>query len=209
MRRQRFAVLWAFPWLALLVVAGLPTPAQAQASLGLFGGVYEPEDGDQVEIWGLSGEYRFNASFGLEASLGSVELPDSFSSCPRGTYCIALVDPALVVTPVEVDAYTLDLSAAWRPRGGDAVLFAGPGVALFDYTAKSGFEPAGFESREEIVTLHAGVGYEWSTGGRLSVRPEVRARHYLAEAIGAGFAYTESGQTDVQLSVSLGWRLER
>lgn len=192
---------------AAVLAASLVPPAGAQAGVGLFGGVYEPEGGDQLEIWGLSGEYRFNPSFGLEASLGSVELPDTFSSCPRGSFCAADLVQPLVVRPVEVDAYTLDLSAAWRPRGGDAVLFAGPGVALFDYTAKSGFEPSGFESREEILTLHAGVGYEWNTGGRISVRPELRARHFFGETEDTGFIVEEPTTTDVQLTVALGWRL--
>ncbi len=77
---------------------------------------------------------------------------------------------------------------------------------MFDYTARGGFEPPGFESREEIFTFHAGVGYEWKTGGRFSVRPELRGRHYFAESIDRGFALEQPSSTDVQLSVALGWR---
>lgn len=206
MRLHRFAVLGFRALAALSTLTLLPVPAWGETEIGVFKGLYEPEGEDTVDVWGVSGEYRLNRNLGFGASLSSIDLPDQVSSCPRGTFCIADEAIALVVTPVEVDAYALDLSASWRPRGGDAVLFAGPGVAMYDYTAQGGFEPPGFESREEIFTFHAGVGYEWNTGGRFSVRPELRGRHYFAESVERGFILEQSSSTDLQLSVSLGWR---
>lgn len=187
--------------LLALCVSG---PASAEGFLGAFGGSYDREAGGKLEVFGLSGGYRVTPSFGVEASLGKINFPDTATFC---ILCLADQPLPFVFAPIEVDVYALDVSAAWHPQGGKAVLFAGPGWARFDYTPRTRFTPGDVADDEDIFTVHAGLGYEWQAAERLSVRPEVRGRHYFAERVTGFGGIIEDRGTDVMLTVGLNYRL--
>ena len=186
-----------------LALSILPNPAAAEFNLGVFGGTYDREVGGRLETFGISSGYRVTPSFGLEASLGKINFPDTVPFC---SVCILSQPLPLVAIPVEVDVYALDVSAAWHPRGGAAVLFAGPGWARFDYSSRASFNPPGFEENEDILTVHAGLGYEWEAAERLTVRPELRGRHYFAERVTGFGGIIEDRGTDVMVTVGLSYR---
>ncbi len=158
-----------------ILLGGASQPALAQGSLGLFGGIYEPDDElDRTEIFGLRGGYRFAPNFGFEASLGRVDLADAL---PEED----ILD--FFSSDFQAELYALDLSFQWFPTGSGLVVFAGPGWSQVDAELDITFfgESFSFSDSEDIVTAHAGVGYEWEVGERFYVRPEARVRRYFGD----------------------------
>src|SRR5262245_57920066 len=121
----------------LLLAIGLvnsATPARAQGYFGVAAGVYLPEDDDQdnTEVYGLRGGYRFRPDFAFEGSLSKVDLADTLS-LDEG--------PALpgFDFDLQLDLYNLDLSLQWFPRGGNFVVFGGPGVSQLRTKVEASF----------------------------------------------------------------------
>ena len=112
--------------LGALLIAGLClgsaiAPAEAQGSIGISGGIYQPEeeddaDIDTTEVFGIRGGYRFRPHLGFEASLSRVDLAESVE------------DDELIPSfgiDFEADITNLDLSLQWFPGGGNFVVFGG------------------------------------------------------------------------------------
>src|SRR5689334_13803738 len=98
--------------LGALLIAGLflgsaTAPAAAQGSIGISGGIYQPEEDDDVdldttEVFGLRGGYRFRPNLGFEGYLSRVDLADTL---PDDEEPIPSFD-----FEFEVDVTNLDLS---------------------------------------------------------------------------------------------------
>lgn len=159
-----------------LMLGGDSAPAEAQGSFGISGGIYVPEDDelDNTEVFGIRGGYRFAPQFGIEASLSRVELIDGFPGDDEPSI------PELEID-LQVDLDNLDLSLQWFPRGGNLLVFAGPGLARIDAEAEFRFSGATIRDSvsDEILTAHAGLAYDWQIGEHFFIRPEARARRYF------------------------------
>lgn len=191
--------------LALAIfIGGASRPALAQGSAGLFGGIYEPDDDlDRTEVFGLRGGYRFAPNFGFEASLGRVDLADAL---PDEDDFLDFFSSDL-----QAELYALDLSFQWFPTGSGLVVFAGPGWSRVDAELDITIfgESFSFSDSEDILTAHAGVGYEWEVGERFYVRPEARVRRFFGddepeETEGLSISYQA---TDYEATVTFGIRL--
>jgi hypothetical protein len=191
-----------------VALAGMAAPVCAQGYLGVAAGVYEPEDEEQdrTEVYGLRGGYRFRPDFGLEASLSRIDLADTLPLDDGPSI------PELDVD-LQADLTNLDLSLQWFPRGGEFVVFAGPGVARIDVDSVVTLFGERFtdSTSEEIFTAHVGVAYSWRIGERFFVRPEARVRRYFDDEIDDS-SFQEDIQvsyksTDYEAGVMFGWRL--
>ncbi len=197
--------------LMILLVAGLvlgavSAPARAQGYFGVAAGIYEPsEDGqDRTEFFGIRGGYRFQSNFGLEGSLTLVDLADTIPSED---------DEFFSDIDLQFDLYNLDLSLQWFPRGGNLVIFGGPGVARIDSEVTVDFFGERFSASDttDIFTAHAGLAYEWDINDRFFIRPEARVRRYFDDEIDeSDLEEDEIGvtydTTDYEAGVTFGWR---
>ena len=190
-----------------LVFSGSSAPAGAKSSFGLSGGFYLPEDNDldETEVFGIRGGYRFRPDFGVEATLSRVDLADTIP--PDDEPPLPGFD-----LDFQVDLYNLDLSLQWFPRGGNFLVFGGPGVARIESEIDVFFFGARFSETDSsnIFTAHAGLAYQWQITDRFFIRPEARVRRYfddepsLSEVEDFEVSYEA---TDYEASVVFGWRL--
>lgn len=192
--------------IAGLVFGGASAPVLAQGHFGLSGGIYVPEDDelDNTEFFGIRGGYRLHPNFGFEGSLSRVDLAEISDDVPIPDFDIDL----------DVDLYALDLSLQWFPGGGQLVIFGGPGVARLDAELRASLFGGLFTDSDttEVLTAHAGLGYEWRVGDRFFIRPEARVRRYFDdepslsddEAVDLEIAYEA---TDYEAAVTFGWRI--
>lgn len=192
--------------LAGVAFGSVSAPVRAQGYFGVVAGIYLPEDDDQdnTEVYGLRGGYRFRPNFGFEGSLSKVDLADTI---PSEVPPIPELDFDL-----QLDLYNLDLSLQWFPRGGNFLVFGGPGIARLDAKVEVTFFGMRFSdsSNSDIFTAHAGVAYDWQINDRFFLRPEARVRRYFDDDINEadieeGFAVSYK-ETDYEASVIFGWR---
>lgn len=207
MRTQSIWIIGAL-LVAGLVFGGGSAPASAQYSFGVSGGFYLPEDDelDETEVFGIRGGYRFRPDFGVEATLSRVDLADTIP--PDDELPLPGFD-----LDFQVDLYNLDLSLQWFPRGGNFVVFGGPGVARIESELDVFFFGATFSESDSsnIFTAHAGLAYQWQITDRFFIRPEARVRRYFDdeadlsgdEEVEFEIAYEA---TDYEASVIFGWR---
>lgn len=199
--------------LGALLIAGLflgsAAPAEAQGSFGISGGIYQPEeeddaDLDTTEVIGLRGGYRFSPNLGFEASLSRVDLADTL---PDDDEPIPSFD-----FEFEVDVTNLDLSLQWFPGGGNFVVFGGPGLSRIDGDIKVTFlgETFSESDTEEVLTAHAGLGYQWQITDQFFIRPEARVRNYFGDedtrSDDEEFLNVSYEATDYEASLVFGWR---
>jgi hypothetical protein len=158
-----------------MALGGVSAPAWGQGYLGVAAGVYDPDDESQerTEVYGLRGGYRFRPQLGVEASLSVVDLGDTI---PEDDPPIPDFDIDL-----EVELYTLDVSMQWFPRGGNLVVFGGPGAARIRARSEVSFFGGTFSdsTTSNIFTAHAGLAYSWQISDRFFLRPEARVRRYF------------------------------
>lgn len=108
----------------------------------------------------------------------------------------------------KIDLTTLDLSLQWYPTGSGFVVFAGPGWSQIDVEVDFAFFGS-FSDSEDILTAHAGLGYQWDVGERFYIRPEARVRRYFGddepfdEDDEASISYEA---TDYEATVTFGFR---
>jgi hypothetical protein len=185
-------------------------PVRAQNYFGLSAGGYQPEDKEQngTGVFDLRGGYRILPSLGFEWSVSRVNLTDMvpFRSDP--------LVPGFDFDQLELQSYlsTLDLSFQWFPRGGNLVVFGGPGVALLDGTLKVTFlgESSSRYYVSNIFTTHAGLAYVKPIKGHFFLRPEARVRRYFGYKVVEPdrverFHLSYKG-TDYQAALTFGWR---
>jgi hypothetical protein len=199
--------------LGALLTAGLflgGATAEAQVSLGISGGIYQPEeeddaDLDTTEVFGIRGGYRFRPNLGFEASLSRVDLADTLpldEESPLPGFGIDL----------EVDITNLDLSLQWFPGGGNFVVFGGPGFARIDGDVSITFfgDTLTDSDTADVLTAHAGLGYEWQVTDQFFIRPEARVRRYFDDENDIGddeeILNVSYEATDYEASVVFGWR---
>lgn len=190
-------------WIAGLGFGGAAAPAQAQGTFGVSAGIYEPEDSelDHTEVFGIRGGYRFHPNFGFEGSLSRVDLADTIPFDD---------EPFFSDLDFKLDLYNLDLSLQWFPRGGNFIVFGGPGVARLDAEVSATIfgERVSESDTSNIFTAHAGVGYDWKIGNSFFIRPEARVRWYFDDEIDESaedFAVSYRS-TDLEGSLVFGWR---
>ncbi len=190
-----------------LVLGSVPAPVWAQGHFGISAGLYQPEEEngsevDRTEVFGIRGGYRFHPDFGFEGSLSRVDLADA----------IPADDELFFDFDLQLDLYALDLSLQWFPRGGNFVVFGGPGVARLDAELTVTFfgETISASDTSDVFTAHAGLGYEWKISDRFFIRPEARVRRYFDDEIeeaeleeGLALSYDA---TDYEAVVVFGWR---
>jgi hypothetical protein len=200
--------------LGALLIAGLflgSATSEAQVSLGISGGIYQPEEGgdanvDTTEVFGIRGGYRFRPTLGFEASLSRLDLADTLSLDDGG--------PAGFDFDFDIDLTNVDLSLQWFPGGGSFVVFGGPGVSRIatEVTATIFGETLSDSNVKEIFTAHAGLGYEWLISDRFFIRPEARVRRFFDDEEELPdeddvLAVTYEG-TDYEASLVFGWRFD-
>jgi Outer membrane protein beta-barrel domain len=193
----------------IATLVGAAAPAQAQGYFGVYGGLYQPEeeddsDLDRTESFGVRAGYRFQSNFGFEGSLSRVDLADSIPNED---------DPFFFDFDLQLDLYNLDLSLQWFPKGGNFVVFGGPGVSRLDAEVSATIFGERFSESdtEDILTAHLGLGYDWQVNDRFFIRPEARVRRYFddesdegdVEDDGLGISYEA---TDYEAGVTFGWR---
>ncbi|MEA2562170.1 MAG: outer membrane protein beta-barrel domain [Acidobacteriota bacterium] len=195
----------------ILLVAGvafgcISAPASAQFYFGVSAGMYQPEDEGKsgTEIFDVRGGYRVRPRAGFEWSFSRVTLDEA-------------VDPAILPFDfdefnVSADVTNLDLSVQWFPRGGNFVVFGGPGIAMLDSRINVVFIGVPFTDTDitNIFTAHAGAGYAWQLGNGFFLLPEVRARRYFGAEVKApsaveGFRFSYQA-TDIEAGLTVGWR---
>lgn len=200
---------WVLLSMALGVCA-VSAPAAAQGYFGVSAGLYQPEDKEQksTEVYDVRAGYRIRPQLGFEWSLSRLDLTDTV---PFGD------DPT--IPGIDFDSlnlklalYNFDLSLQWFPRGGNLVVFGGPGVAQIDADLVVTFfgETFTVPDRTNIFTAHAGVAYVWKIGDHFFVRPEARARRYFGYDVTEpdrveGFYYSYKA-LDYQAGLTVGWR---
>lgn len=194
--------------IAGLVLGGGSAPVRAQGSLGVSAGFYQPDDDlDRTEVYGLRGGYRFHPSFGFEAALSKVDLADALDLDGGVTGPDFGFD-----ADFKIDLYNLDLSLQWFPRGGNFVVFGGPGVARLDTEVRARFLGETFSESDtsNIFTAHLGLAYQWQIGESFFVRPEARVRRYFDDEISRSQYDDELAvsyeATDYEASLIFGWR---
>jgi hypothetical protein len=194
-----------------LLVAGVAfgcvsAPASAQFYFGVSAGMYQPEDEGKsgTEIFDVRGGYRVRPRIGFEWSFSRVTLDEA-------------VDPAILPFDfdefnVSADVTNLDLSVQWFPRGGNFVVFGGPGIAMLDSRINVVFIGVPFTDTDitNIFTVHVGAGYAWQLGNGFFILPEVRARRYFGAEVRApsaieGFRFSYQA-TDIEAGLTVGWR---
>ncbi len=174
---------------ATLALFSFPAPAAAvESNFEIYAGGFFPDDhSDQDELtYGVRGGFRFSDRWGLQGSLGRVELWDS-----GGHFW-----------DVDLNATFLDVSAMLfvNPRSkAELFFYGGPGMAFFD-VGIGGVTP-GFVVWDDDVTLHAGAGMNLRLSDRMYLRPDVRVR-WLG-AFDDGF---DDGGTDFEATLALGWK---
>jgi hypothetical protein len=206
--RRESALAIGILLLAGFVLGGFPAPVRAQSHFGISAGLYQPEEDDgevdRTEVFGIFGGHRFHSNFGVEGSLSRVDLAEAFAG-REGV-------PAIFNVDLQLDLYALDLSLQWFPRGGNFVVFGGPGAARLDADLTVTFFGQRLSASEtlDLFTAHAGLGYEWEIHDRFFIRPEARVRRYFDDEIDKTVyrqALAISYQaTDYQASVLFGWR---
>lgn len=210
---MRTGSMWT---LGALFIAGLflgsaTAPAEAQISLGISGGIYQPDDEgdgnvDTTEVLGIRGGYRFRPNLGFEASVSRLDLADAFSLDDEG--------PAGFDFDFDIDLTNLDLSLQWFPGGGSFVVFGGPGVSRIatDVTATIFGQTFSDSDVEEIFTAHAGLGYEWLISDRFFIRPEARVRRFFDDEEelpdDEDILVVTYDATDYEASLVFGWRFD-
>jgi hypothetical protein len=195
-------------WISGLFLAGATAPAAAQGSFGISGGIYQPEeegdsDLDTTEVFGVRGGYRFRPNLGFEASLSRVDLADAIpqeESSPGFDF------------DFEFDVTNLDLSLQWFPGGGNFLVFGGPGFARIDGEVSLTVFGERFSGSDtaDVLTAHAGLGYEWQITDRFFIRPEARVRRYFDDEDSIPddeeIIFVAYEATDYEASVVFGWR---
>lgn len=199
-------------FLGALLIAGLflgSATAEAQGSIGISGGIYQPEeeddaDLDTTEVLGIRGGYRFRPHLGVEGYLSRVDLADTL---PLDDEPIPSFD-----FDFEIDVTNLDLSLQWFPGGGNFVVFGGPGISRIDAEVRVIFLGERFSDSdtEDVLTAHAGLGYEWQVTDRFFIRPEARVRRYFDDEEenldDEEILAVDYEATDYEASVVFGWR---
>ena len=185
--------------IALLLALSPLAAEEARAGQGTFeifaGQYFSDAPIDEEPVFGVRGGYRFSDHFGLQGSLGRVEL----------------IHPVFSVIDFDDDAFFLDVSAMWYVNPGDRaefVLYGGPGVVSYDYG--SGWNwwsyDDGYRDRrdtEELATLHAGVGLFINLNDRIYLRPDVKARWNEGYSSRGGF---ERSDSDFEATFAVGWK---
>ncbi|HWM91852.1 MAG TPA: porin family protein [Thermoanaerobaculia bacterium] len=177
-------------------------PAWAQWHFGVSGGVYqaEQEAAESTEVLGIRGGYRINPSFRLEAALTRVDIAATFP------------EAELPPEPLEFESelYNLDVSLQWFPWH-DLVVFGGAGFSRLEASISGIFLEEDFSDSDlsTVFTAHAGVGYEWTLGNHLFVRPEVRYRFFFDDDLidsddGFTLIFDASGY---EAGLVLGWQM--
>lgn len=209
---MRTGSMWT---LGALFIAGLflssaTAPAKAQVSLGISGGIYQPDDEgdgsvDATPVFGIRGAYRFRPNLGFEASVSRVDLADAFSLEDD-------VPPGLDFD-FDIDLTNLDLSLQWFPGGGGFVVFGGPGISRLSTEVSTTIFGQDFSDSdvEELYTAHAGLGYEWQISERFFIRPEARVRRFFDEEElpdEEDILVVTYDATDYEASLVFGWRFD-
>ncbi len=204
---RTFARLAGQALVGLLILATASPPAQAEGFVAGAVGTYEPDGNSGREaVYGLRGGYRFRPDLGIEGALAHVDFGSLADDGPRL--------PGLAID-LEADLWALDLSLAWYPQGGNFVVFAGPGRAKVEASARVRFLDLVFEdsASTQVWTAHAGVAYRWQLGESFFLRPEVRVRRYFddepaADELTEGVTIAYDG-TDYEASLVFGWAFGR
>jgi hypothetical protein len=193
-----------------VVLGSVSAPVWAQGYLGVSAGLYQPEDGgqDRTETFDVRGGYRIRPQFGFEWSLSRVKLTDivPFTDDP------SLPGFDFDELNLRTNLTNLDLSLQWFPKGGNFVVFGGPGVALLDAEIEVLFLGERFTDSDNnnIFTAHAGIAYVWPVTKRFFVRPEARVRRYfgydITEPDPVEVFYYSYKATDYQAGVTFGLR---
>ncbi len=173
---------------AMLALSSFAAPAAAvESNFEIFAGGFFPDSFDHDEFtYGVRGGFRFSDRWGLQGSLGRVELWDD-----GGHFW-----------DVDLNATFLDISAMLfvNPRSkAELFFYGGPGMAFFDIGV-GGVGP-GFIVWDDDFTLHAGAGLNVRLSDRMYLRPDVRVR-WLG-AFDDGF---DDGGTDFEATLALGWK---
>jgi len=195
---------------ASVVLGSSSAPAWGQGYFGLSASLYQPEGRDQdlTQAFDLRTGYRIRPAFGFEWNLNRIALDDTvpFQDDPS----IPGIDFEKV--KLRVDLYNLDLSLQWFPKGGNFVIFGGPGVALVDAKLDVTFLGGQGTDPDNTITLTANAGAAWvrPIGKRFFLRPEVRLRHYFGYEADKrdrveAFYYSYEA-TDYQAGVTFGWK---
>ncbi len=166
-----------------------------QGHLEVFAGQYfsDSEIGDEPVV-GIRGGYRFNDHFGLQGSIGRVEL----------------LHPVFSVFDADGDGIFFDVSALWYLNPGkkaEWVLFGGPGFASLESGGQFKIPGLIYDNHRrstDSATLHAGVGVEISLGQRTYLRPAVKARWFEGFSSQDDFLRSD---VDVEATVAFGWKL--
>jgi Outer membrane protein beta-barrel domain len=197
MRRQ----VSCLAFLALALGLGA-APARAQWHFGVSGGIYQAqqEEADSTEFLGIRAGYRINSDFRLEAALNGVDIAATFP------------EAELPPEPLEFESelYNLDLSLHWFPWH-DLVVIGGLGYSRLEASISGTFLEEDFSDSDlsTLFTAHAGVGYEWTLGDHLFVRPELRYRFFFDDDLidgddGFTLIFDASGY---EAGLVLGWQM--
>lgn len=196
--------------IACVALGSVSAPVLAQGYVGVSAGFYQPEDEgqDQTEVFYVRGGYRIRPAFGLEWSLSRVSLTDTvpFQDDP------SIPGFDFDTLNLGLDLTNLDLTFQWFPRGGNFVIFGGPGVAQLSAELDATFLGVGFVESDttNIFTGHAGVAYEWQLKNGFFIRPEARVRRYFGSDVDEpdpveGFFYDYKA-IDYEAGLTFGWR---
>ncbi len=183
---------------SVLFIAQVQPVEAGQGHFEVFAGQYFSDSAiDDEPVVGVRGGYRFNDHFGLQGSLGRVEL----------------IDPVISVFGADGDGVFFDVSAMWYLNPGkkaEWVLFGGPGHANLQSGNRFRLDLHGdiYDDEHRIrstdsATLHAGVGVEISFGNRTYLRPMVKARWFEGFSSQDDFLRSD---TDVEATVAFGWK---
>lgn len=148
----------------------------------LFAGSYQPEaEGIENDaIYGLRLGHALNERFEIEGTVGRFENTSRIGNEAN----------------LKADANLLDASGLWVIPVRNKMqwlVFGGPGWATGE--AELTVDAQRFVESTESWSMHAGTGFRLGLTQRAHVRPEARLRWY-----------EQSGDTDVQLTVSAGLR---
>ncbi|HWN42174.1 MAG TPA: porin family protein [Thermoanaerobaculia bacterium] len=201
---------WILGALLIAFLGSATAPAEAQGSIAIAGGIYQPEeeddaDLDTTEVFGIRGGYRFRPNLGFEASLSRVDLADTLPLDDE-------VAPPGFGIDLAVDITNLDLSLQWYPGGGNFVVFGGPGFSRLDGEVSITFfgDTLTDSDTADVLTAHAGLGYEWQVTDQFFIRPEARVRRYFDDENDIGddeeILNVSYEATDYEASVVFGWR---
>lgn len=184
-------------WLTgVLAVAGLfllaPAADADEFTIEGFGGYYDPNAVDENgEIFGGRIGLRPSDEFGMQLSVGAIDLEDDF---------LDIEDEDL-----RYQLLLADFSFQWYPTGGGFYVMAGPGYSTVDIEIDVPGDDNDFEDDDSTWTVHAGLGYRWDIGESFFIRPEAKARYFD----GTEFEFDESESydgLDTEFTLALGFR---